>query len=130
MRDRERYDRALSRQRMHRGRIYPQQITLALDLAGLYGPEVDRALGGEEPMVDEWEAGTRTPTHDELVALADLTGMVTVEFFYMNPAEVPPTVGWLCGSDGCVRLDERQHATAADDGSRADVVPLFASTLF
>ena len=37
----------------------PERITIALDYRELYGPEVDRALGGEEPMVDEWESGAR-----------------------------------------------------------------------
>ena len=80
----------------------PERITMALDLCGLYGPEVDRALGGEEPMVDEWEAGARTPDFAQVQALAALTGY-HVKFFY-RPAPTPVTQGWMCGSDGCVSL--------------------------
>lgn len=77
----------------------PERITQALDLRELYGPEVDRALGGEEPMVDEWESGERIPTLEQVQALAELT-QFPVRFFYM-PA--PPPLGplWMCGDDGC-----------------------------
>lgn len=80
----------------------PERITMALDFCGLYGPEVDQALGGEEPMVDEWEAGVRTPTVEQIQALATMTGY-TVGFFYM---EAPPPLagGWICGSGGCASL--------------------------
>ncbi len=56
------------------GRLVPYRITQALDLAHLEGPDVDVQLGGVEPMVDEWEAGTRYPTWDQVLALAKLTG--------------------------------------------------------
>ena len=49
----------------------PERITMALDIQELYGPEVDRALGGEEPMVDEWDAGTRVPSLEQVQALYD-----------------------------------------------------------
>jgi hypothetical protein len=77
----------------------PERITMALDLRDLYGPEVDRALGGEEPMVDEWESGERVPALEQVRALAELTGF-PVRFFYQPP---PPPLGdgWICGSDGC-----------------------------
>ena len=77
----------------------PERITTALDLRALYGPEVDRALGGEEPMVDEWESGARIPDLTQVQALAELTGF-PVRFFYLEP---PPPLdnGWICGSDGC-----------------------------
>lgn len=55
------------------GDIAPWRITLALNARGLYGPEVDRACGVEEPAVDEWEAGRAYPTFDQLLALATLT---------------------------------------------------------
>ena len=82
----------------------PQRITLALDYCELYGPEVDRALGGEEPMVDEWESGIRVPTLEQIQALADLTGY-TVRFFYDPP---PPAIsgGWMCGAAGCKPLTQ------------------------
>ncbi len=77
----------------------PQRITMALNLCELYGPEVDQVLGGEEPMVDEWESGARIPDLTQVQALAELTGFA-VRFFYLEP---PPPIdnGWICGSDGC-----------------------------
>jgi hypothetical protein len=82
----------------------PERITQALNLCMLYGPEVDRALGGEEPMVDEWESGALIPTLTQIQALAELTGY-TVQFFYQPP---PPPLGdgWICGSDGCRRFND------------------------
>jgi len=80
----------------------PERITLALDLRDLYGPEVDQMLGGEEPMVDEWEAGERIPTVPQMQALAELTGF-PVKFFYLPPPP-PLTGGWICGTDGCQPL--------------------------
>ena len=79
----------------------PERITMALDFAGLEGPEVDRALSGEEPMVDEWEAGVRVPTLAQVQALAELTGW-PVRFFYLPP----PPGGLICGADGCRPLEE------------------------
>ncbi|TDD97671.1 hypothetical protein [Actinomadura rubrisoli] len=82
----------------------PERITVALDICGLYGPEVDEALGGQEPMVDEWEAGERVPTEEQLQALVCLTGF-PINFFYLPPP--PPVTGvWLCGEDGCKRLGD------------------------
>jgi transcriptional regulator with XRE-family HTH domain len=80
----------------------PERITQALNLRELYGPEVDEALGGEEPMVDEWESGERIPTLEQVQALAELTGF-TVRYFYLPP---PPALGpgWICGTDGCKPL--------------------------
>ena len=80
----------------------PERITLALDFADLDGPEVDQALGGEEPMVDEWEAGVRVPDLTQVQALAELTGW-PVRFFYL-PAPPPLTGGHICGADGCQPL--------------------------
>lgn len=84
----------------------PERITAALDFRfrGLYGPEVDEALGGQEPMVDEWEAGERIPTDEQMRALVWLTGF-PINFFYLPPP--PPLAGvWLCGEDGCERLGD------------------------
>ena len=81
----------------------PQRITMALDLCMLDGPEVDRALGGEEPMVDEWEAGKRVPSFEQIQALAKLTGY-PVRFFYQPPPK-PLGSGWICGTGGCKPLD-------------------------
>lgn len=115
-RDRERYRAAARRQALERRRAvlppYPQRITAALDLAGLYGPEVDRALGGEEPMVDEWEAGTRIPEPHQVDALAELTGQ-PVDFFYVEPVELSGPV-FLCRrtgrGKGCEVIDPRPDA--------------------
>lgn len=60
------------------------RITCALDYRGLYGPEVDEALGVSTPCdetVDAWEAGTIVPTHDEIRRLAVLTGMLPAWFY-------------------------------------------------
>lgn len=80
----------------------PQRITQALNLCDLYGPDVDWALGGEEPMVDEWETGDRVPAFEQIQALAELTGF-PARFFYQPP---PPPLGpgWICGDDGCQPL--------------------------
>lgn len=79
----------------------PERITIALDHAGLYGPEVDEALGGEEPMVDEWEEGKRVPDFAQVQALAEMTGF-PVKFFYLEAP--PPLKGFICGEDGCKPL--------------------------
>ncbi len=81
----------------------PERITMALNLCMLYGPEVDRALGGEEPMVDEWESGVRVPDFTQIQALAGLTGY-PVKFFYQPPPR-PLGGGFICGTDGCQPLD-------------------------
>jgi hypothetical protein len=80
----------------------PERITMALNICELYGPEVDQALGGEEPMVDEWESGVRVPDLTQIQALAKLTGF-PVRFFY-RPPPPPLTGGWMCGPDGCTPL--------------------------
>lgn len=80
----------------------PERITAALNIRDLYGPEVDEALGGQEPMVDEWETGERVPTTEQVQALAWLTDF-PVAFFYLPPP--PPIAGVrLCGDDGCEQL--------------------------
>jgi hypothetical protein len=84
----------------------PQRITSALDILGMYGPQVDEALGGAEPMVDEWESGERVPSFTQVQALAKLTGF-PVRFFYMPPP-APVTNGWICGPGGCQPLGESQ----------------------
>lgn len=67
------------------GQTVPCRITLALDIARLEGPEVDAALGVEEPAVDRWERGTLYPTWDQLCALAILTDFPVA--FFTEPAE-------------------------------------------
>jgi DNA-binding transcriptional regulator YiaG len=85
----------------------PERITIALDLRELHGPEVDEALGGEEPMVDEWESGARVPSFEQVQALAKLTDF-PVRFFYLPPPP-PLSGGWICGADGCAPLGQEDH---------------------
>lgn len=103
MNDRTKYQMTLVRQREEREmaamKPIPYRITAALDMCGMYGPEVDRALGGEEPMADEWEAGVRVPTVEQVKLLAEMTG-VTPGFFYRMP-EAPGGLGFMCTSGGC-----------------------------
>ncbi len=73
----------------------PARITMALDAINAYGPEVDRALGGEEPMVDDWEAGKYLPTPEQVAKLAEMTGH-PVEFFYRPADELDGTVTFIC----------------------------------
>ncbi len=63
----------------------PWRITSALDLRGLYGPEVDRACHARHPDVDRWEAGTQYPQWHQLVALAELTGFPLG--FFVRPGQ-------------------------------------------
>lgn len=62
------------------GKVVPHRITIAL--GDLEGPGVDEACGAREPAVDEWEAGVRYPTWEQLLLLAELTGF-HVRFFLM-----------------------------------------------
>jgi hypothetical protein len=110
--DRQRYTTALTRQHREGGRIWPERITAALDIRGLYGPQVDVDCGGREPMVDQWEAGTRTPTQDQLERLSLLTGF-PIGFFYQPPPACGPFVGYICGRGGCEYVDMRPGAPVA-----------------
>ena len=98
----------------------PRRITSALDLRGLYGPEVDRDLGGEEPMVDEWESGKRTPTFEQIEALGRLTDFPP-GYFYLptGPEELGPII--MCGKGGCEVINTEPHPSEPT----ADVIPLF-----
>lgn len=88
---------------------------MALDAGGHEGPGVDVACGGVEPMVDLWEAGKLTPTAEQLVLLADLTGMA-VEFFYQG--DPTPAVGFMCVRSGrgrgCYPIDQRPNAPVVE----------------
>ncbi|MDD4866194.1 MAG: hypothetical protein PHQ28_03410 [Mycobacterium sp.] len=134
--DRQKYDLAARRQQDERHATQdpiPARITIALDLAGLWGPEVDRQLGGEEPMVDEWEAGLRVPTREQVEALARLTGQ-PIGFFYrrIEPGEYPTTTR-IChrgrrkkATTVASHVDERgvMHVEIDPQPKLADVVPL------
>lgn len=84
----------------------PERITMALDWADLYGPEVDRALGVEEPTVDMWEAGLLVPTREQVARLAVLTG-VRPGFFY-QPAPEPVSGLIVCTAGGCEYVTGRE----------------------
>jgi transcriptional regulator with XRE-family HTH domain len=108
---------------------YPRQITAALDLHSLYGPEVDRACLAEEPAVDEWEAGRAVPTWEQLSALAELTGMPMSFFFAEPPAEIGPTFMCNRGRGGkCEVIPPREPVPRF--GEQPKVVPLFPERLF
>lgn len=88
----------------------PERITTALDVRGLYGPEVDIACGAEEPDVDRWEDPNDPllPTAEQVKLLAELTGY-PVLFFY---TPLKPAIGpvFLCGEGGCEITDNRPDA--------------------
>jgi hypothetical protein len=77
----------------------PRRITLALDVCGLYGPEVDAACGVVEPAVDEWESGALVPTVEQVEALARLTGFPFSSFFMDDPAPVDAGQVFICAID-------------------------------
>ena len=99
------YVGAQMRQRNERliatGRVVPARITMALDMRGLEGPEVDVACGGAEPDVDMWELGLAVPSREQVEKLADLTGFHPA-YFYM-PIPPGPLTGaiTICGDHGC-----------------------------
>src|SRR5689334_17740942 len=84
-----------------------KRITLALDLRALYGPEVDQALGVEEPTVDRWESGDEVPTPAQVMRIAALTGF-PVGFFYRQDDPPEFTSGFICSRTrgGCQPLAE------------------------
>lgn len=101
----------------------PYRITTALDARGLYGPEVDRALGGEEPMVDLWESGDLVPTREQVEALAELTGY-PVRFFYFPVTEVGG-FGFHChGEDGIEYGATCDRVWLGPPAPDAQVIPL------
>lgn len=72
------------------GKVVPHRITMALNVRGLYGPEVDEACGVVEPDVDRWEAGELYPTWEQLGLLAELTGFQRA--FFCRPVSPDPLV--------------------------------------
>ncbi|GAT01321.1 DUF4031 domain-containing protein [Mycolicibacterium fortuitum] len=108
------------------GRVSPRAITAALDIRQLYGPEVDRACGVEEPAVDQWEAGQLYPSWEQLQALARLTGFPVRFFTRGYVGEV--SSGFVCRRSGRGRGCEQiegpkgprefpQEVVAATDGT-------------
>jgi hypothetical protein len=86
-------DDRVAYKRWRAGQVCPAQITMALDLNQLYGPQVDLACRAEEPAVDQWEAGERYPSWGQLCALAELTGM-SVRWFTINDQDSGPVPLW------------------------------------
>lgn len=76
-------DRLTVYQDWQHGRVVPHRITMALDLHGHHGPEVDAACGVEEPAVDMWEAGTLYPSWEQLQALAVICPQVLLAYFVL-----------------------------------------------
>lgn len=108
------------------GKLVPARITLALDLRGLYGPEVDTACGAREPDVDRWEEGVLYPTWEQLLKLAELTDFPVLFFFC--PAVAPPPRVWLCNrarrKHGCQLIEPPRPVVAfTEDAIRARLRP-------
>ncbi len=105
-----RYLAALERQRHERTKTdlpVPARITMALDLGGHEGPEVDLAVstfeGNPAGDVDLWECGLASPSEEQVRLLSTLTGF-PVPWFY-KPMEPGPLLGgdgrmWICWTDG------------------------------
>lgn len=80
------------------GLLSPRAITAALDMRELYGPEVDRACGVEEPAVDQWEAGQLYPSWEQLEALSKLSGFPAQFFTRAFGGEIGG--GFICQRSG------------------------------
>lgn len=105
--DKRQFDTALTeaQAKWRRGAVYPDSITAALDMQNLYGPEVDKACGVEEPAVDMWEAGELYPTWEQLLALSALTGFPVHFFTTSRPA--PPSSVMACSPRGCEVIEPK-----------------------
>lgn len=119
---RTKYAKVQNRQREERllreGTPVPARITMALDMGGHEGPEVDVACGTWEGNpdgdVDAWEVADAVPSADQVKLLSELTGF-PVAFFY-EPIKPGPLIDGLIicwgGRRGCERpepdiVDER-----------------------
>lgn len=91
------------------GTVVPARITMAMDLAGLYGPEVDDRCGtfhgNPDGDIDRWEQALAVPSPEQVRLMAEATGF-PIPWFYA-PLEPGPTPGtgpiWICWRDrrGC-----------------------------
>ena len=85
------------------------RITVALDLAGLFGKQADATLGVVPGVIHRWETGELVPTEQQLTDLAERAG-VTTAWFYDGPVE--PLTFNVChrtkkaagGGDRCQRV--------------------------
>jgi hypothetical protein len=100
---------ARSRELVRAGKVVPARISMALDLAGLHGPDVDLKVGtwhgNPAGDIDRWEQAIAVPTRDQVWQLAWLTGF-RPSWFY-RPMKPGPLLGgpvWMCFADrrGCV----------------------------
>lgn len=103
-------DLEAAHQAWREGRVIPASITVALDMHGLEGPQVDEQCGAREPDVDRWEAGDLYPTWEQLQRLAELCG-VTPRFFTRSHGTLDPRATSL-----------RFHLAAGDDPPREPVL--------
>lgn len=85
------------------GQVIPARITIALDMQGLEGPEVDAACDATEPDVDLWECGVTAPSARQVELLAALTGFPVAWFYQPIEPGTRPVAGpvWMCGPSGC-----------------------------
>jgi len=83
------------------GQLVPHRITMALDMNGLQGPEVDRLCEAEEPEVDEWEAGLRYPRLVQVRALADLCDVHPLWFFRQYDQDRGREPAFMCSPRKC-----------------------------
>lgn len=119
-RGRDLYARAAERQAEERllatARPVPARITIALDMCGLEGPEVDIACGAVEPAVDNWEAGIEVPSAEQVRLLAKLCDL-PVRYFY-EPADELVIEGpvFICDRTKRVHGLTLAHARVDDRG--------------
>lgn len=76
-----------------------ERLTAALNLRGLYGPEVDEAVGEAEPVVDWWEEGRMEPDLEAVRRLATLTGFAP-GWFYLEAPPARLEGGFVCQRSG------------------------------
>jgi hypothetical protein len=107
------FQEASTRQRDDRllaaGRVVPARITMAFDLAGLDGPDVDERCGtyhgNPDGDLDRWEQALAEPSREQVRLMAKVTGFP--EPWFYRPLPPGPTPGdgpiWICWRDrrGC-----------------------------
>lgn len=108
---REAYEAAVARQReewlLANGTVVPARITMAMDMAGLSGPQVDRDCGtyhgNPDGDIDRWEQALAVPSPEQVRLMAKVTGC-PIPFFYKPVTDLPrfgPTwISWG-GRRGC-----------------------------
>jgi hypothetical protein len=94
------------------GKVVPARITIALDICGLDGPEIDEQVGtwhgNPDGDIDRWEQALAVPSPQQVELLATLTEC-TVAWFY-EPLEPGPMLEngpvWMCfsGREGCTQV--------------------------